>query len=262
MDYKHLKTKIIYIVFLSLLVCFKSYSQTNSIITSGEIVYQKKENVYNILDNQYATDDIQGMRQFAQSYKKDNSQFKTSFFTLDFNGEMSIYQPSKVSKPVKDFLDPYSSSNIVQNDYKNHMSLSQKTVFDRILTIKDSTRKIRWRLTNETRDIAGFTCRRANAIIMDSVYVVAFYTDQIVTKGGPESFTGLPGMILGVALPNEHVTWFATEYKKPEDLDNLLKGTIDGKTITQLDLSNILDNNEAIKKFKKQYAFIKKRILL
>jgi GLPGLI family protein len=48
--------------------------------------------------------------------------------------------------------------------------------------------------------IAGFNCRRANAMIMDSIYVVAFYTDEILTTGGPESFSGLPGMILGVAL--------------------------------------------------------------
>jgi GLPGLI family protein len=46
---------------------------------------------------------------------------------------------------------------------------------------------------------------------MDSIYVVAFYTDQIPVSGGPESFTGLPGMILGVALPYEHITWFATK---------------------------------------------------
>ena len=48
-------------------------------------------------------------------------------------------------------------------------------------------------------------------MIMDSVYVVAFYTDEILAPGGPESFTGLPGMILGLALPHEHITWFATK---------------------------------------------------
>ncbi len=46
---------------------------------------------------------------------------------------------------------------------------------------------------------------------MDSIYVVAFYTDEILTTGGPESFTGLPGMILGIAIPHEHVSWFATK---------------------------------------------------
>ena len=57
---------------------------------------------------------------------------------------------------------------------------------------------------------------------MDSVYVIAFYTDQITTTGGPESFNGLPGMILGVAIPRINTTWFATKLElvevKPQDL--------------------------------------------
>ena len=63
---------------------------------------------------------------------------------------------------------------------------------------------------------------------MDSVYVIAFYTDQITTNGGPESFNGLPGMILGVAIPRINTTWFATKLElvevKPQDLAAPLKG--------------------------------------
>jgi GLPGLI family protein len=47
--------------------------------------------------------------------------------------------------------------------------------------------------------------------MLDSIYVVAFYTTQIPISGGPESFNGLPGMILGVALPHENLTWFASK---------------------------------------------------
>ena len=65
---------------------------------------------------------------------------------------------------------------------------------------------------------------------MDSIYVVAFYTDEIVTSGGPESFCGLPGMILGVALPHQHVTWFATKLiddpLKPADFKIPTKGKV------------------------------------
>ncbi len=57
--------------------------------------------------------------------------------------------------------------------------------------MQDSTRKITWKITDEMREIAGFSCRRANAIMLDSIYVVAFYTDQIPVSGGPESFSGL-----------------------------------------------------------------------
>jgi hypothetical protein len=44
----------------------------------------------------------------------------------------------------------------------------------------------------------------------DSIAVFAFYTDELLVSGGPESIHGLPGMILGVGVPRLHTTWFAT----------------------------------------------------
>jgi len=41
--------------------------------------------------------------------------------------------------------------------------------------------------------------------------VVAFYCPEIMPQGGPELFTGLPGMILGLAIPRYFTTWFATK---------------------------------------------------
>jgi GLPGLI family protein len=41
--------------------------------------------------------------------------------------------------------------------------------------------------------------------------VVAFFANQIPIPGGPESFGGLPGMILEVALPHENIIWRATK---------------------------------------------------
>ncbi len=75
---------------------------------------------------------------------------------------------------------------------------------------------------------------------MDSVFVVAFYTDQIVPGGGPESFTGLPGMILGLAIPRMNTTWFATKLELvtvgPSDLAPPKKG----KKTNQASLRNQL----------------------
>jgi GLPGLI family protein len=100
---------------------------------------------------------------------------------------------------------------VIYADLDNEKGVSQKKVFEEVFLVQDSLRKIKWKITDETRTIAGFSCRRANALIMDSIYVVAFYTDEILTSGGPESFNGLPGMILEVALPHQHITWSATK---------------------------------------------------
>src|SRR5690606_22958752 len=76
---------------------------------------------------------------------------------------------------------------------------------------EDSLRTAKWKITNDFREIAGFNCRRATTIIMDSVFVVAFYTDEIMIPGGPESFNGLPGMIMGLVINRLHTTWYATK---------------------------------------------------
>ena len=49
------------------------------------------------------------------------------------------------------------------------------------------------------------------AHIFDSVYVFAFYTDEILISGGPCSINGLPGMILGVTIPRLYTSWIATK---------------------------------------------------
>jgi GLPGLI family protein len=85
--------------------------------------------------------------------------------------------------------------------------------------VSDSVRKIEWRITPEIRKIAGFDCRKAVAKIMDSIIVIAFYTDEIIPSGGPETFTGLPGMILGLAIPRLHTTWYATKLQTIEVTD-------------------------------------------
>ena len=104
-----------------------------------------------------------------------------------------------------------TQNNTIYSDLETKTGVFQKKVFDELFLVKDSTRKIKWKMTDETREIAGYNCRRANAIMMDSIYVVAFYTADIPLSGGPESFNGLPGMILGVALPHENIAWFATK---------------------------------------------------
>lgn len=47
--------------------------------------------------------------------------------------------------------------------------------------------------------------------ISDSVYVFAFYTDEILISGGPCSVNGLPGMILGLTVPRLYTSWIATK---------------------------------------------------
>jgi len=77
---------------------------------------------------------------------------------------------------------------------------------------------------------------------MDSIYEVAFYTDRIPVSGGPESFSGLPGMILQVTLPHENVTWVATKVVDQLISSDAIRPPKNGKPVTISQLRQILNN--------------------
>lgn len=181
---------------------------------AGTVEYEKSINMYAILKRQVDQSKAGFLAQAFESYKKNQPQFKKVKSTLSFAGNKTLFTPIKNTETgTNNFFgnEPAAEqNNIIYTDLATSGSITQKSVFEETFLVKDSVRKINWKITDETRDIAGYPCRRANAIILDSIYVVAFYTDKIPVSGGPESFTGLPGLILAVALPHENITWFAT----------------------------------------------------
>ena len=198
---------------ITVFISLNGKAQYAAFLTQGNISFEKRVNTLALIQERFSKDDDVWEQQIIDAYKKAGIQFKTAHFNLAFKDEKTLYTPiadDAQQNTPSDFTS-VANQNIVYSNLDKQQSIAFKTVFDDKFLIKDSTRKIHWKITDELRDIAGFRCRRANAIIMDSIYVVAFFTTEILTTGGPESFNGLPGMILGVALPHEHVTWFATK---------------------------------------------------
>lgn len=181
-------------------------------VAKGKIEFEKKENLHKMIDMQAQDWDFADAS-WLEDVKKNTPQFATYYFDLLFDENRTLYKPGRETPNQKSDMWGQSPSQdiVVFTDLGTRLLTSQKTIFGSQFLVQDSSRKIDWRITAETRDIAGFTCRKAVGKILDSVYVIAFYTDQILTNGGPESFNGLPGMILGVAIPRINTTWFATK---------------------------------------------------
>ncbi|HMG68917.1 MAG TPA: GLPGLI family protein, partial [Chitinophagaceae bacterium] len=135
-----------------------------------------------------------------------------SYFDFIADSTHSIYKPGREgSTDMRGWFQPLANKNIVYTDYQKSMSISQKPIFEETFLIEDSLIKIKWKITPDTRTIAGFECRKAVGIMFDTVAVFAFYTDELMVSGGPEGAHGLPGMILGMGIPRLHATWFATK---------------------------------------------------
>lgn len=206
-------------------------AQNNIFLSQGKIEFERKVNQYAQME---ATMDP-GDESWAEFSKKMmGNKFKTDYFDLLFTRTRTLYRPGRESpdKPNQFFFQAPAQQNVIFADLDQEKEVSQKTVFEQLFLVEDTLRRIRWKITDETRPIAGFNCRRANAIIMDSIYVVAFYTDEILTSGGPESFSGLPGMILGIALPHDHVSWFATRVEAIPVTETQVGAPIKGKRVT------------------------------
>ncbi|RFM28322.1 GLPGLI family protein [Deminuibacter soli] len=197
-----------------------SHAQNAAFITEGRIEFEKKFNLHSLYT---------GNDSWMEEIKKTIPQFKTTYFDLTFSGNKTLYQPGRDVPENARLWSLPAEENIHFCDFDSSMDIARKVVYEQTFLIKDSTRAIKWKITDETRNIAGFECRRANAVIMDSIYVVAFYTDAIITPGGPESFNGLPGMILGLALPHNHVTWFATKVYAEKINAATIKPPVKGK---------------------------------
>ena len=199
---------------LVLIFSGRATSQNALFLTQGNITFEKTTNVLAIMKENVGDDNVWGAK-MVEAYEKSNQPHSAVLtFNLAFNGDKTLYTPVETDAPkipMMDFLLSAGGNNQVYTNLDSSKSVSYKNIYDETFLVADTLRAIHWKITDETRTIAGFQCRRANAIVMDSIYVVAFYTDMIPTSGGPESFTGLPGMILGLALPHKHMTWFASK---------------------------------------------------
>ena len=139
------------------------------------------------------------------------------------------------------WFQPFADNNVVYNDYTTGTTISQKPIYEETFLVKDSLLKIKWKITADTRLIAGFECRKAVGVLYDTVAVFAFYTDEIAISGGPEGINGLPGMILGVGIPRLHATWFATKVQSPEITAKALTPASKGKNVTRKTMLEPLD---------------------
>lgn len=222
-----------------MLVCvFSSIAQNAHFTTSGIIEYTKTSNVYAMIERQINKENEGFIRSFFEAYKKANPQFKTLKSTLTFSGDKTLFVPIEPDNSGNNFFNmPLADqNNTIYNDLSTRTTINQKIVFDATFLVKDTTRKIKWKITNETREVAGYPCRRANGIMMDSIYVVAFYTEKIHTSAGPESFNGLPGMILEVAVPHENMLWVASKVTDVPLNENKIQAPRKGKPVNNAQL--------------------------
>ncbi len=165
---------------------------------------------------------------------------------------------------MPEFLRRSDEENVWYVDHNFGKLNMQKNVWGSNFNVEDSVPALEWRLTNENRVIAGFNCRKAVAKMFDSVYVFAFYTDEIMIPGGPCSINGLPGMILGLTIPRLYTSWIATKVTLNGVQESLIKPVAVKKYYTMKDMKSTIserikewgsaDDTDEVKQQKKRWV--------
>lgn len=193
--------KILFALYIS--CCISTQSDAQQFITKATVEYEVKTNVKKTL----------GDAPWAEMMKDRMPNFKTGYYNYTFAGNISIYKFSRWEdkNALPEFLRTADEQASWYFDHAAGSFNMLKNVFGTNFDVMDSIPEIEWKLENENRIIAGFNCRKAVGKILDSVYVFAFYTDDIVIPGGPCSINGLPGLVLGLTIPRLYTSWIATK---------------------------------------------------
>lgn len=165
-------------------------------ISSAKITYERKTNLYKKFKDEN-----------MKNWIKEADKIKLDYFELFFNDTCSVFKP--IESELKENFGWATAKNIVYQNFNSGKRYTIKDMWGEQLHIADSLRVRQWHISESTRKIAGYNCRKAVWRANDSTRIYAWFSYDLVTSTGPESFYGLPGTILGLATEDGGIVYFA-----------------------------------------------------
>lgn len=165
-------------------------------ISSAKITYERKTNLYKKFKDEN-----------MKNWIKEADKIKLDYFELSFNDTCSVFKPQE--NELKENFGWATAKNIVYQNFNSGKRYTIKDMWGEQVHFSDSLRIRQWHITESTRKIAGYNCRKAVWRANDSTRIYAWFSYDLITATGPESFSGLPGTILGLATEDGGVVYFA-----------------------------------------------------
>jgi GLPGLI family protein len=226
-------------IFLVLNVLLVAITGTFAQVKEGKLIYERKINMYRMITDPEMRARI--------------PEFRTEKFELLFNEQASMFK----TIPDEDAPDPFANSGggggerggmrfnfrmpetTMYTDIPNQMQYEARSLFEKDFLIVDSLKPINWKLSEETKTIAKFVCKKATTMITPQQMnmrfgggggrnrnnqdttapakpkeeeLVVWYTESIPVSVGPDTYAGLPGAILEVNSGNGGNVITASEY--------------------------------------------------
>lgn len=149
-------------------------------------------------------------------------------YILSFNNTASIFVEEEKIDAISGATDSWGANFSRGEQYKNvsqNQLVQSQEFYGKRFLVQDQLQPIEWKMENEIREIGGYTCFKATAVVPSTelswfnfswsdlssnassttdpdirlTQIEAWYTLQIPVKHGPAEFWGLPGLILEVS---------------------------------------------------------------
>ncbi|MXV37858.1 GLPGLI family protein [Flavobacteriaceae bacterium Ap0902] len=134
---------------------------------------------------------------------------KPIYYNLYYQNNTSLYREEGPSKSEKDNLFDIKANGSSESkkftvgtnnqgiyiDHNKNELIEGTNLLGKSFLIKDKVPQIDWKLTNETKKIENFECKKATADF-EGTEITAWYTESIPLPLGPRYYKGLPGLIV------------------------------------------------------------------
>ena len=223
------------IIFL-LIPAFFLYQE--GLAQSGSISFERKQNMHKNLPPEE-----EKMKALVPPYTSES-------LVLYYNGDKTIIKPSGKEEKVKGPLEGQHNSFIiigaeplVKQIYVNHKERKKVIVRElgpKTYLIEDTLPTVQWKITNNApQQILGMSCTKATAINEKGQLMEAWFTHAIPVPGGPDQYSGLPGIILKLSINGDEIVYTATGIGKEQK--DTVKKPAKGKKVTQKEYNDLLE---------------------
>jgi len=165
-------------------------------ITKVKVVYERKTNLFKKFKDER-----------MQKWIKEENKIKVDMFDLIVSDSMSVFKPQDTE--LRDQIEWATQKNTTYQNTNSGTRFMKKNLWGEELMLTDSLVKRTWKITDGNRKIAGYNCRKAIWKANDTTKIYAWFSYDILPQVGPESYYGLPGLILGLATEDGGVIYFA-----------------------------------------------------
>ena len=167
-------------------------------------------------------------------------EFQTSQYELLFNGSATLYrgvksEPTEINEETHDggqvMIRMEGPQSTIYTDLANGDQTEMRDFLGKQYLIKGATER-KWKLTGESKEVAGYNCQKATLEDSDNP-VEAWFAPDLPVPSGPATFGQLPGLILEVSSDGGRMIMTAEEVQLKTLEADVMTAPTKGKKISR-----------------------------